>query len=404
MNVYNFEKIQQGIINEIEKKKEDYIDISHKIHEHPETGNEEVYASRLLINTLEKEGFTVEKSLAGHTTSFIARKKSNKRSGPVIGFLAEYDALPKLGHACGHNIIGTASTASAITLSKFIDEVGGEILVLGTPAEEGGENGSAKASFVKQGLLKGIDVCLMVHPGNENSVTPESLANNPIQFEFIGKSSHAASAPENGINALDGVIQLFNGINALRQHVTDDVRIHGVITDGGSAPNIVPDYAKAKFFIRAATKENCDLVTEKVKNIAKGAALSTGSKVNISFFQNEIDNFIINKKFDEVFVENLKLLGINIDKIPKKGIGSTDAGNVSQVIPTIQPIIKIGDKNLCGHTPEFCEAAKSKKGDDALIIASKALALTGFTLLTNEDKLFEIKEEFNRDRVKNRNL
>ncbi|GAA0078306.1 M20 family metallopeptidase [Clostridium sp. CTA-5] len=396
MNIQNIKKNQQDIIDEIENKKKNYIDISHKIHEHPEIGNQEVYASGLLINTLEKEGFTVEKALAGHPTSFIARKKSNKNSGPTIGFLAEYDALPNLGHGCGHNIIGTASTAAAITLSKFIDEVGGEILVFGTPAEEGGENGSAKASFVKHGLFNGVDACLMVHPGAENSVTPCSLANNPIQFEFIGKASHAASAPESGINALEGVIQLFNGINALRQHVADDVRIHGIITDGGSAPNIVPDYAKAKFFIRAFTKENCALVTEKVKNIAKGSALSTGTKVNISFFQNEVDNFIINKKFDEVFVEHLKLLGINIDNVPKKGIGSTDAGNVSQVVPTIQPIIKIGNEGLCTHTPEFCEAAKSKKGDRALIIAIKALALTGLTLLTDEYKLFEIKGEFNK--------
>ncbi|WPC43483.1 M20 family metallopeptidase [Clostridium sp. JS66] len=398
MNIHNIKKTQQDIIDELENRKENYIDISHKIHEHPEIGNEEVYASELLIDTLEKEGFQVEKALAGHHTSFIARKKSSKNSGPIIGFLAEYDALPNLGHGCGHNIIGTASTAAAITLSRYIDEIGGEVLVFGTPAEEGGENGSAKATFVKQGLFKGVDACLMVHPGGENSVTPYSLANNPIQFEFIGKASHAASAPENGINALDGVIQLFNGINALRQHVTDDVRIHGIITDGGSAPNIVPDYAKAKFFIRAFTKENCDLVTEKVKNIAEGAALSTGAKVNISFFQNEVDNFIINEKFDEVFAENLKLLGINIDNIPKKGIGSTDAGNVSQVVPTIQPIIKIGDKSLCAHTPEFREAAKSKGGDEALITASKALALTGLTLLTDEHKLLEIKEEFNRHR------
>lgn len=400
MDIENVKNLERKIIDEIEERKGEYINISHSIHEHPEIGNEEFYASKLLIGTLEKEGFIVEKALAGHATSFIARRKSSGKSGPAIGFLAEYDALPKLGHACGHNIIGTASTAAAITLSKFIDEVGGELLVLGTPAEEGGENGSAKASFVKKNLLQGIDACLMVHPGNENSVTPDSLANNPIQFEFIGKASHAASAPENGINALDGVIQLFNGINALRQHVTDDVRIHGIITDGGSAPNIVPDYARAKFFIRAATKENCDLVTEKIRNIAKGAALSTGSEVKIKFFQNEVENFIINKKFDEVFEEKLKSLGINIKSISNKGIGSTDAGNVSQVVPSIQPIIKIGNERLSAHTPEFCEAAKSKKGDEALIIASKALAITALTLLTDKDKLFEIKEEFNKHKLK----
>lgn len=398
MSIKDSQSFQDKIINEIENRRDEYIDISHRIHDYAEIGNEEIRSSKLLIDVLEREGFVVEKALANHPTSFIARKKSSKNFGPTIGYLAEYDALPKLGHACGHNIIGTASTAAAIALSKFIDEIGGEILVLGTPAEEGGENGSAKASFVKQNLLDGIDACLMVHPANKTSVTTESLSNNPIQFEFIGKPAHAASAPEEGINALDGVLQLFNGINALRQHLTDDVRIHGIITDGGNIPNVVPDYAKAKFFIRAATKENCDLVTKKVESIAKGAALITGSKVNIKFFQNEIDSFLINKKFDELFVDNLKILGINIECIPTKSIGSTDAGNVSQVVPTIQPTIKIGDDSLVGHTPEFCEAARSKKGDEALLIASKALTLTGFTLLTDESKLREIKEEFNQSK------
>lgn len=400
MSIKGIKRFQDNIINEIENNRDEYINISHNIHEYAEIGNEEVLSSKLLIDTLEKEGFVVEKALAGHHTSFIARKKSSKNSGPTIGYLAEYDALPGLGHACGHNIIGTASTAAAIALSKFIDEIGGEILVLGTPAEEGCENGSAKASFVKQNLLDGIDACLMVHPGNKTSVTTKALANNPIEFEFIGKSAHSASAPEKGINALDGVIQLFNGINALRQHVTYDVRIHGIITDVGSAPNIVPNYAKAKFYIRANTRETCDLVTEKIKNIAKGAALITGSNVNIRFFQNKIDDFLINKRFDEIFIDNLKILGINIESIPAAGIGSTDVGNVSQVVPTIQPIIKIGDNSLVGHTPEFREAAKSKQGDEALVIASKALALTGLTLLTDENKLLEIKEEFNQSKNK----
>lgn len=387
---------QHEIINEIESKKDTYINISHLIHNHPEIGNQEFFSSKLLIDALEKEGFSIEKAVAGHPTSFIARKKSNKNSGAVIGYLAEYDALPNLGHACGHNIIGTASTAAAISLSKLIDEIGGEILVFGTPAEEGGENGSAKASFVKHNLFDGVDACMMIHPGNNNYKTVKSLANDPIQFEFIGKAAHAAACPEKGINALDGVIQLFNGINALRQHVTSDVRIHGIITDGGYAPNIVPDYAKAKFFIRAAERSTCDEVTKKIINIAKGAALITGSKVNISFFQNEIDNFLLNSKFDEVFADNLKLLGINLDNKIPEGLGSTDAGNVSHVVPTIHPHIKIGDDKLVGHSPEFREAAISKQGDEALLIGIKALALTGLTLLTDKNKLTAIKEDFSR--------
>lgn len=389
---------QQTIVDEIDKQKDKYLKISHEIHERPELGNQEYFAAKLLTDTLAEAGFSIEKAVAGHETSFIAKKKSNKLEGPTVGFLAEYDALPGLGHACGHNIIGTISTAAAISLSELIEEVGGEVVVLGTPAEEGGENGSAKASFVKHKLLDGIDACLIIHPGSKTVVTGTTLAVDPIDFEYIGKAAHAAASPEEGINALDSVIQLFNGINALRQHVTTDVRIHGIITHGGDAPNIIPEYAKARFFIRAATRKTCSEVTNKVKNIAQGAALATGAKLNIVAFQNEVDNLLINRTFDEVFVESAKLLGIEIDTETVKGLGSTDAGNISQVVPTIHPYIKIGSSTLAAHTPEFCYAAASKEGDEALIVGAKALAITALTLLTNEEKLQEIKDEFYRNK------
>ncbi|MBE6067307.1 MAG: M20 family metallopeptidase [Clostridium lundense] len=387
---------QKRIIDKLDNERDKYIKISHQIHDNPEIGNQEFFASRLLADTLADAGFSVERAVAGHDTSFIARKKSTKLEGPTIGFLAEYDALPGLGHACGHNMIGTISTAAAISLSCLLDEIGGEVVVLGTPAEEGGPNGSAKASFVKHDLLKGIDACMIIHPANTTGVTGNSLAVDPLDFEYIGKSAHASGAPEKGINALDSVIQLFNGINALRQHVPTDVRIHGIITHGGDAPNIVPDYAKARFFIRAANRKTCDEVTSKIKNIAQGAALATGAKLNIIAFQNKVDNFLINKSFDELFIESANLLGLEISNKTKEGLGSTDAGNISQVVPTIHPHIKIGPNTLVGHTPEFCEASVCKEADKALIIGAKALAITGLTLITNKEKLQEITSEFNK--------
>lgn len=385
--------IRGNIINEIDSKKEEYINISHAIHEHPEIGNEEVFASELLTKTLKEADFTIEKAVAGHPTSFIARKRSTKKDGPTIGFLAEYDALAGLGHGCGHNIIGTLSVAAAIALSHELDEVGGEVVVLGTPAEEGGDNGSAKASFVKHNLLEGIDACLQIHPGSKNKVTGNSLANIPLDFEYFGKPAHASGAPERGINALDSVILLFNGIGALRQHVTTDVRIHGIITDGGYAPNIIPEYAKARFYIRANTIQAARKVVDRVKNIAEGAALATGATLKVTPFQNEVDNQLINSKFDELFVEVSRTLGLEVSTEVEKGVGSSDVGNISQVVPTIQPNIKIGD-NLLGHSPEFRDAAISKEGDEALIVGAKALSLTALTLLTDEARLNEIKHEF----------
>lgn len=384
---------QQQIINEINNKQDFYIKVSHDIHANPQVGNEEFFASELLTNILSKEGFAIEKSLFGHPTSFIARKKSTK-PGPSIGFLVEYDALPKIGHACGHNIIGTSSVAAAIAISNLIDTIGGEIVAFGTPAEEGGINGSAKATFVKNNAFKGIDACLIVHPWNKNSISGKCLALDPIDFEFFGKSAHAAAAPEEGINALNAVIELFNGINALRQHLTSDIKIHGIITNGGDAPNIVPEYAKAKFFVRAETRKACNETTEKVMNIAKGAALMTGAKLKATFFQNQIDDFLINRTFDMIFAENAKLVGLDINTSLGYGLGSTDAGNVSYVTPTIQPYLKIGPDNLAPHTTEFCDAAISKEGDKALINASKILALTALTLITDKDKLDAVKEDF----------
>lgn len=390
---FNFEENKNVIVSTIDNLSQELISISHSIHENPETGNEEYFASKLLADTLEVEGFTVQRGIPGHKTAFIARKKSVK-PGAVIAYLAEYDALPSLGHACGHNIIGTASIAAAIALSRVLDEVGGEIVVLGTPAEEGGPNGSAKATFIKQGLLNGIDVCMMIHPNAETTITGSTLAVDPLDFEYIGKPAHAAACPEEGINALDAVILLFNGINALRQHVTRDVRIHGIITHGGDAPNIIPDYAKARFFIRASTRKALDEVTKRVKAIAQGAALATGAQVNIIAYQNPVDDFFIVSSFDDIFKEHLEALGIEVKTEDITGLGSTDAGNISQVVPTIHPYLSIGPVTISAHTAEFRAAARSEAGDKALLLGAKALALTGLTLLSDKEKLNNIKLEF----------
>src|SRR5690625_84340 len=387
------EAIKQTIIEHVDQNKERYLKTSHQIHAKPEIGNEEYFASRLLIELLREEGVEIEKGVGTHETAFVARRKSTKE-GLAVAFLAEYDALPGIGHACGHNIIGTTSVAAAIALSKVIDEVGGEVVVFGTPAEEGGPNGSAKGSFVREGLLVGIDAAIMLHPGNETRLTGPSLGVDPLDFEFFGKPAHASANPDQGVNALDGVIQLFNGINALREHLPQDVTIHGIITDGGDAPNIVPEYAKARFFIRAETKPVLKEVSKKLRAIAEGAALITGATVEISRFQNEVDNFIRNQGFDHVFKDIIEELGETIYSEDKKAFGSTDAGNISQVVPTIHPTIKIGPNELVGHTVEFREAAKSEKGDEALIIGAKANALTMLELLLNKSTFSKIQQEF----------
>ncbi|PKR83749.1 M20 family metallopeptidase [Heyndrickxia camelliae] len=383
---------REQIVRNIEDSKELYIRASHQIHEKPEIGNQEFFASETLTEILEKAGFNVTRNVAGHETGFIARKSASK-PGSKIAFLAEYDALPGLGHACGHNIIGTTSVAAGIALADVIEETGGEVVVFGTPAEEGGPNGSAKGSFVKHGLLEGIDAALMAHPSGKTGLSSPSLAVDPLDFHFYGKAAHAAGAPEKGINALDAVIQLFNGINALRQQLSPEVRIHGIITHGGDAPNIIPEYASARFFIRATTWKHTEEVSGKVRNIAEGAALATGCTVKIERFQNEVHDFIINHTLDEIVEEELTLLG-EIVEGKDSGIGSTDAGNVSHVVPTTHAYIKIGPDDLVPHTNEFREAAGSEQGEHALVTAAKALALTGYRLLTDKELLEKVQKEF----------
>ncbi|MDY0404233.1 M20 family metallopeptidase [Virgibacillus sp. 179-BFC.A HS] len=388
------DKSKEIITNSIESNRDLYIQTSHDIHAHPEIGNQEFYASQKHVTLLTNAGFDVQTAVAGHETSFYAVKDSGK-PGPTIAYLAEYDALPGIGHACGHNIIGTTSVAAAIALAQTLPKTGGRVVVLGTPAEEGGPNGSAKGSFVKHGFLKDIDVALMIHPGAKTSLTSETLAVDPLDFHFYGKPAHASAAPEQGVNALDAVIQLFVGINALRQQLPSDIRIHGIITHGGDAPNIIPEYASARFFIRAETWKKTEEVARKVRAIAEGAALATGATVKIERFQNEVKDFVINAVLDEAIRTELEHVGeVVANEVDNQGKGSTDAGNISYEVPTAHPHIKIGPDDLIGHTVPFREAAKSPIGDEALIRGAKALANTGYRILTDAQLLKDIKEAF----------
>ncbi|WOV84415.1 M20 family metallopeptidase [Sporosarcina jeotgali] len=381
------------ILNSIESNRDLYIQTSQVIHATPEIGNQEFFASKKHVELLKSEGFEVTTAVAGHETSFYAVKDSGV-PGPTIAFLAEYDALPGLGHACGHNIIGTTSVAAGIACSKILSESGGRIIVLGTPAEEGGPNGSAKGSFVRHGYLKGVDTALMIHPSGKTALTSETLAVDPLDFHFYGKPAHASGSPEKGINALDSVIQLFTGINALRQQLPSDVRIHGIITHGGDAPNIIPEYASARFFIRADTWAKTEETSAKVRAIAEGAALATGAKVDIKRFQNEVKDFVLNSVLDATLREELEAAGEIVHTEKRTGKGSTDAGNISYEVPTAHPYIKIGPDDLVAHTDEFREAAKSSVGDEALITGAKVLASTGYRLLTDAELLHRVKKEY----------
>lgn len=374
--------------------KDDLVQMSVQLYNNPELGDEEFESMELLVNYLKSHDFTVETNIVERPTAFRGEYTSEK-DGPTIAFLAEYDALPDIGHACGHNLIAVMSVGAGIVLSKFIDEIGGRVVVLGTPAEE--TNG-AKVPMSEQGIFNDIDVAMMVHPSGVSMESGTSLAMDAIQFDYFGKASHAAGAPEEGINALDSVIQLFNGINALREHVSDDVRMHGIISEGGQAANVVPEKATAQFYFRAATRKTLDDVVKKAKHIAKGAAQMTGATVEISNYELSYDNMITNAALSEAFTKNLQSVSEHPVHPHKGAGGSLDMGNVSHVVPAIHPYVSLNNPDLVAHTIEFAKQTVTKDGEQAIESAVLALAKTGYDVITDEELFQQIQEEFSKSK------
>lgn len=366
-------------------------EMSDYLYHHPELGSQEYNSMKLLVEFLQAHDFEVETGLVDRETSFKAVYDSNK-PGPTIAFLSEYDALPGVGHGCGHNMIATMGVGAGVTLSKVINKTGGKVIVLGTPAEE--TNG-AKVPMANEGIFDDIDVAMMVHPGDVSSKSGHSLAMDAIQFSYHGKTSHAAAAPEKGINALDSVIQLFNGINALRQHVRSDVRIHGIITEGGVAANVVPDKAIAQFYVRAKDRTYLNEVVEKVKHIAEGAASMTGASLEMSNYELSYDDMHTNQTLSDLFTENLYAAGETKINAANASYGSIDMGNVSQVVPAIHPYIGFDHPGLLAHTTEFADKTITEKGHTVIARGALALALTGYDIVTDKTLLEKIKKEFN---------
>ncbi|WP_343008831.1 M20 family metallopeptidase [Clostridium celatum] len=375
--------MKERLFSEGQLIKERLAEISDYIYRNPELGNEEYKAAEALTSFLKEHNFSVESNIAGMETAFKATFESG-RPGLTVGYLCEYDALPKIGHGCGHNMIGVMSAGAGVVLSKVLSEIGGKVIVYGTPAEE--TNGG-KVILTEAGVFDELDAAMIVHPDGETRASGSSSALYPLRFIYKGKTAHAASCPEKGINALNSVIQLFNGIDALRQHVTPDVRMHGIITKGGVAANIVPDEAVADFYFRASTKERVTEVVEKVKKIAEGAALMTGATLEMERYELPYDDLKTNETLSEMFNENLRALGITDIKEAKTTGGSSDIGNVSHVAPTIHPYIGITDCPMVGHSVEMAKATTTSKAHDRLLIAALAMAYTGYDIINNGKSL-----------------
>jgi amidohydrolase len=366
------------------------IELARRIHATPEIAFQERQASAWLAETLERHGYAVERGVAGLETAFSASIKG-KHERPAVAILAEYDALPEIGHACGHNLISTAAIGAGIGLAAVRDHLQGRAMVLGTPAEEGG---GGKVIMLQKGAFEGVDAAMMFHPAGYTLSSRPSLASYRLTLKFLGKPAHAAAAPHEGINALDAMIQTFSAIGLLRQQVRDDTRIHGIITYGGAAPNIIPDRAEASFSVRAQDTEYAFEALQRVIACAEGAAKATGAKLEYTT-KKGYDAIKPNRTLADTFAQHLETLGWHQDVPPERPrMGSTDMGDISQAMPAIHPYVSIGPKDLPGHTVQFREASLSEKGFNAMIVSAKAMALTAYDCLTDRQLLSAARSEF----------
>ncbi|MEO3947072.1 M20 family metallopeptidase [Gorillibacterium sp. CAU 1737] len=375
----------------IESRMDLLTDTALYIGQHPELGHEEVLASTRLKQEFEQAGFQVEAAPLDIPTAFVATLASGK-PGPVVALLCEYDALPEVGHACGHHLISGMSLGAALGLASVLQETGGTLRVYGTPAEE---TMGAKVDMANADLFRDVDVALMAHPYHSHVKSGHSLAMDALRFTFHGKAAHAAASPHEGINALDAVLLLFSSISMLRQQLPDHVRIHGIISDGGKAPNIIPERAEAEFYIRSAHRPITDEVVNKVKRCAEGAALQTGCTVEVSNYEYSYDELITNETLSDLFTSNLHALGVGEHLLSAgKDNGSLDLGNVSRQCPTIHPYIKVTEDPYLLHTAEFRDAAMLPRAMEGMKLGAKALAWTAYDVLTQPELLARVKAEF----------
>ena len=375
-----------GVAGELE-------DLSRKIHDNPELGYQEVKACGWLSGFLEGKGFHVERGVGGVPTAFRATL-AGAGGGPTIAIMCEYDALPTIGHACGHNIIATAGAGAGAALAAVRSRLPtGRVQVIGTPAEEGG---GGKVKLLKAGAFEGVDCAMMIHGFDRTILHQDLLGIVRVDFEYAGKAAHAAADPWVGINALDACIQTFNAVSMLRQQVRPDCRIHGIIANGGAAANIIPEYAKATFYVRAPKIDTMWELYRRVVACAEGAARATGATLTVT--QNEMvyEPLKRNQTLLDLFAANMRVAGlIEGEPIPDR-LGSSDVGNVSQVLPTIQPMVAIAPTGMAIHSREFVDAAVKPLAHAGMLAAAKTMAMTTYDLLADPGRVRAAKEEFAR--------
>lgn len=373
-----------------EEKLQNLIALNDDLADHPELSGEEHRSARKIAELLEANGFKVEMPYAGLGTAFRGISGSDNHKYKVA-IMAEYDALPGIGHACGHCVSGSISVLAAIALAPLQDELNCDIHILGTPNEE---IDGAKCAMVDQGIFNSYDMAMMIHLYDQNLLYCKLLGLHQYLYTFHGKAAHASAAPWDGVNALNAAQLMFHGIDMLRQHVTPDVRMHGVYRNGGEAPNIVPEEASAEFYYRALDKDYLFELDKRADNCAEGAAIATGATWEKALTAAMYDNLKNNDYGIELLREVYDELGIEINGDHDKIFGSSDAGNVSFVCPTFHPTLQIVDRGVAIHTREFAEAVKSPRAHEAIRQGAMVIGLQVAKIFSDEEKIRRMKEDF----------
>ena len=378
----------------IDERADDLVALSLAIHADPEIGYQEHRAVARIADLLERGGFAVTRPYAGLETSYRGDAAGGRGPGPTVAILTEYDALNEIGHACGHNLMAMMGTAAALGVRAVLGELGGHLAAIGAPAEEGG---GGKVALIKNGGFDDVDAAMLVHPNASRTLAGRhSLAANRVMVEYFGKAAHGASQPDQGINALDGVLQLFNAINAMRQQLRPDARIMGIITAGGSAPNVIPDYAQARFSVRALDRRYQQEVLARFVACAEGAAQATGTTLKATIPEESgYDNMVFSSPLAERWAAHVAAMGEEVYEVKDdERVGSTDMGNVMQLLPAIHPYIAIARENEPGHSIAFREAVRTDLAHERALVAAKAMALTAIDLLTEPALLARARAEF----------
>ena len=384
--------LKDSITQAVDRLADELEALSHRIHAHPELAYQEAQACGWLGDFLAGQGFKVERGVGGVDTAFRATIETG--DGPTIAILCEYDALPGIGHACGHNVIATSGAGAGAALAAVRAQLPkGRIQVIGTPAEEGG---GGKVKLIKSGIFKDVDCAMMIHGFDRTLLHQDLLGIVRGTFEFTGKASHASADPWEGVNALDAVIGMYNAVSMLRQQVRPDCRIHGIITNGGAAANIIPEYASAIFYVRAPRIDTMWDLFKRVTAAAEGAARVTGCTLKVTQHDSVYEPLKSSRVMLDLFAANMKTVGLAEGQAIPDRLGSSDIGNVSQIIPAIQPMIAIAPTGMAIHTRDFADAAVKPLARAGMVAAAKTMALTTLDLLAEPARVKAAQDEFAR--------